>query len=195
MLYLNYREEERTLKENEMIPGMTLLNETMDSSFEHLMQAHLYKVYRLCYWLVKDRTAAEDITQEVFLRAYKHLSTFRGDSRIETWLYRIAVNESKRYVRSWLFRNIFYFAQPVDKGIIDTESQVIRKDELANLALLIDKLPFRHRQILILHYYEELSIETISEILGISTGAVYTRLHRAREQIKTLISKEGEIWM
>ena len=177
-----------------MLPQLTMLHSTADSTFEAIMDAHLYNIYRLCCWFVQDKTAAEDVTQEVFLRAYQHLSGFRGESKIETWLYRIAVNESKRYLRSWSIRHIFYQAEPDVQGVLEIEEGVVKKEEWRRLATVIAKLPFRHRQIIILHYYEELSIEEIGEILEISSGAVYTRLHRAREKLKALLHKEGEAW-
>ncbi|GEB30539.1 MULTISPECIES: RNA polymerase sigma factor [Brevibacillus] len=161
---------------------------------EQLVDDHLYRVYRLCCWLVQDRLVAEDITQEVFLRAYQHLPNFRGDSKVETWLYRIAVNECKRYRRSWSFRNLFYQADPLVPGFTELEEEVMQKEEWRQLVTTVSKLPYRHRQMLILCYFEELSAEEIAEVLGISTGAVYTRLHRAREKLKALLLKEGEDW-
>lgn len=194
-MYLNREKGGRTLEQNHLWTGGAVLNQTRDAAFEQLMQTQMARVYRLCCWLVKDRTAAEDITQEVFLKAYKHLSAFRGDSRIETWLYRIAVNESKRYLRSGLFRKRFSVTQANREACADIETEVVQKDERAALSRLIDRLPFRHKQVLILHYYEELRAETIAEILGITPGAVYTRLHRAREKVKALMSKEEERWI
>ena len=188
------RREEKKLEEKELLPSLSILHSTVDASFEVIMEKHLYEVYRLCCWFVQDKIAAEDITQEVFLRAYKSLPGFRGESKIETWLYRIAINESKRYLRSWSIRHIFYQAEPGVHEFIEIEEGVVRKEEWRRLATVIAKLPFRHRQIIILHYYEELTIEEIGEILEISSGAVYTRLHRAREKLKALLNKEGEEW-
>lgn len=68
------------------------------------------------------------------------------------------------------------------------------KEEWRQLAGCMAKLSYRHRQMLVLHYYEELSAEEIAAVLGISPGAVYTRLHRAREKLKKLLLKEGEPW-
>ncbi|MEJ8544425.1 sigma-70 family RNA polymerase sigma factor [Brevibacillus borstelensis] len=164
-------------------------------AFEELMEGQLAKVYRLCCWLVKDKTAAEDITQEVFIQAYKHLDSFRGESQIETWLYRIAVNESKRYLRSWSFRKLRYFSQLKSFEHTDVESEVMSKAEANRLERHVYELPFRYRQLIVLYYYQELSAETIAEILGMKTGAVYTGLHRAREQLKKrLIAEEGGEW-
>lgn len=180
------------MEQEQALPTQAVLLQTKEARFEHAMETHLLKVYRLCYWLVKDKTAAEDICQDVFLKAYKHLDSFRGDSKLETWLYRIAVNEAKRYVRSWTFRHLLYFAQPKSGESTDIESQVIKKDGEAKVGKHVDALPFKYRQVIILHYYEELEAEDIASILGITQGAVYTRLHRARQRLKTFMQKEGD---
>lgn len=83
------------------------LQPSKDVVFESLMRNYGQQVIRLVYLLVRDRALSEDITQEVFLKAYKGLDSFRGESNLKTWIYRIAVNESKSYLRSWSFRNIF----------------------------------------------------------------------------------------
>ncbi|WP_431809339.1 RNA polymerase sigma factor [Brevibacillus agri] len=192
--YLNAEREGRTLGDKELLPSLSILRTTVDVSLEAIMDAHLYRIYRLCCWLVQDRQVAEDIAQEVFLRAYQHLPRFRGESKIETWLYRIAVNECKRYMRSWSFRHLLYQAEPAVPGFSGLEEEVLQKEEWRQLAGCMAKLSYRHRQMLVLHYYEELSAEEIAAVLGISPGAVYTRLHRAREKLKKLLLKEGEPW-
>ncbi|MGG3593303.1 sigma-70 family RNA polymerase sigma factor [Brevibacillus laterosporus] len=62
------------------------------------------RVVHLVYLIVKNRTSAEDIAQEVFVKVYRHLPSFRGESSIQTWIYRIAINEAKKHVRSWYVR-------------------------------------------------------------------------------------------
>jgi len=75
------------------------LDKTKEALFEEVMQAYLKKVLRLVYLIVKDQSSAEDITQEVFLKAYKNLRSFREESSMQTWIYRIAVNEAKKHLR------------------------------------------------------------------------------------------------
>lgn len=167
------------------------LDKTKEALFEEVMQAYLKKVLRLVYLIVKDRSSAEDITQEVFLKAYKSLGSFREESSMQTWIYRIAVNEAKKHLRSWSFRNLFYKPE-VDAGIVEgTESAVIQSDHRIRFARIVMELPSSYRQLIILHYYEELSAEEVADILGITTGAVYTKLHRARQKLKERLEKEG----
>lgn len=86
---------------------MDKLQQTPEASLDRLMQEYGTRVLRLVTLMVKDRDLAEDITQDVFLKVYRNLSGFRGESSIHTWIYRIAVNECKGYLRSWTFRNLF----------------------------------------------------------------------------------------
>jgi len=181
-----------------MHPPVTLLAQTDTYAFEELMNTHMPGVYRLCCWLVRDPVAAEDLTQEVFLQAYRHLGSFRGESQLGTWLYRIAVNEAKRYLRSWSFRKLLYFSP--SHATFETVSGPAYQDEenateLDDLERLVHTLPFRHKQIIVLYYYEELSAERIAEILEMKVGAVYTRLHRAREALKKKATEEGTEWI
>lgn len=187
------------MEEKSMLsPPVTLLAQTDTYTFEELMNTHMPGVYRLCCWLVKDPVAAEDLTQEVFLQAYKHIGSFRGESQMGTWLYRIAVNESKRYLRSWSFRKLLYFSPSHNafesvtaKHVPDGEDESI----LVQLELLVHALPFRHKQIIVLYYYEDLPAESIAEILNMKVGAVYTRLHRAREALKKKAVEVGKEWI
>lgn len=167
------------------------LAKTKEAIFDELIQHYLKKVLRIVYLMVKDRNLAEDITQEVFLIAYKNLGKFRQDSSMQTWVYRIAVNEAKKHLRSWSFRHVF-FKPEVDTGIVEgTESAVLQNDRRAHFARLVMKLPPSYRQLIVLHYYEELPVEEIALIMDMSTGAVYTKMHRARQKLKALLEAEG----
>lgn len=182
------------MEEKSLFTPVTLLAQTDAYAFEEWMNAHMPGVYRLCCWLVKDPVAAEDLTQEVFLQAYKHIGSFRKESQLGTWLYRIAVNESKRYLRSWSFRKLLYFSPShhafesvTAKQMPDEEDESI----LVQLEQLVHTLPFRHKQVIVLYYYEDLSAERIADILNMKVGSVYTRLHRAREALKKKAAEVG----
>ncbi|MBW5468814.1 sigma-70 family RNA polymerase sigma factor [Brevibacillus formosus] len=167
------------------------LTKTKEALFDELIRHYLKKVLRLVYLMVKDRSLAEDITQEVFLSAYKNLGKFRQESSMQTWVYRIAVNEAKKHLRSWSFRHLF-FKPEVDIEVVEgAESAVLQNDLRARFAHLVMKLPHSYRQLIVLHYYEELSVEEIAVILDTSAGAIYTKMHRARQKLKVLLEKEG----
>ncbi|MFA4133487.1 MULTISPECIES: sigma-70 family RNA polymerase sigma factor [unclassified Brevibacillus] len=167
------------------------LTKTKEALFDELIRHYLKKVLRLVYLMVKDRSLAEDITQEVFLLAYKNLGKFRQESSMQTWVYRIAVNEAKKHLRSWSFRHLF-FKSEVDIEVVEgAESAVLQNDLRARFARLVMELPNSYRQLIVLHYYEELSVEEIAVILEMTTGAVYTKMHRARQKLKALMETEG----
>lgn len=167
------------------------LTKTKEALFDEMIRDYLKKVLRLVYLMVKDRSLAEDITQEVFLLAYKNLGKFRQESSMQTWVYRIAVNEAKKHLRSWSFRHLF-FKSEVDIEVVEgAESAVLQNDLRTRFARLVMELPNSYRQMIVLHYYEELSVEEIAVILEMTTGAVYTKMHRARQKLKALMETEG----
>lgn len=171
---------------------MNKLQPTHDEAFEQIMRSYGTRVLRLVIFLVKDRSLAEDITQDVFVKVYRHLPRFRGDSSIDTWLYRIVVNECKGYLRSWAFRHILprsWIKAGADHSTERTVLEQAERDQLVQQVLL---LPPLYRQVIALHYYADLSIGEVAEILGTSEGTVRTRLHRARQQLKRQMAGEEE---
>lgn len=167
---------------------------TKEAQFELLVEQYLRKVFHLVFLFVKDRNAAEDITQDVFVKAYKNWRAFRGESTLQTWIYRIAVNESKKYLRSWTFRNILYRSNVSEEKTTNVEAGVMKKLAKLEFSDLVLSLPSKYREVIALHYYEDLSVEEVAKILGISQGAVHTRLHRARKQLKEVLLTEGFTW-
>lgn len=161
---------------------------------DELMEKHGTKVLRLVYFLVKDQSFAEDITQEVFLKVFRQIDTFRGDSAIQTWIYQIAVNESKGYLRSWSFRKIFPSWNLQRESEITVEAEVMQRVDKETIVHQVLKLPAVYRQIIALHYYADMSIEEVALVLRVSQGTVRTRLHRARQKLRGHLEKEGITW-
>ncbi|MBO8164131.1 MAG: sigma-70 family RNA polymerase sigma factor [Brevibacillus sp.] len=159
------------------------------------MRQYGTKLLRLVYFFVRDRDLAEDITQEVFVKVYRHLPHFRGESSIHTWVYRIAVNECKGYLRSWAFRKIVPMDVIESRSGASVEAEALNKLDRDDVTRLVMALPFRHRQVIVLHYYGELSIAETAAVLGLTEGAVRTRLHRARQQLKKMMMEEGLGWI
>jgi RNA polymerase sigma-70 factor (ECF subfamily) len=169
-----------------------------EDALELMMGHYGDSILRLVYLLVKDRGMAEDITQEVFLKAYRGWDSFRKECHVKTWLYRIAVNEAKRYLRSWSFRRIFSTLQkekphdvPGGQSVEDTIVGQMNTTEIVEK--MMDMSP-QYKQVLILHYYEDLSSKEMAQVLGISVEAVRTKLYRARERFKKLLEQEGLEW-
>ncbi|MGG4443580.1 sigma-70 family RNA polymerase sigma factor [Brevibacillus fortis] len=173
---------------------------TNEEKLTRLMGEYGDNIVQLAYLIVKDRGIAEDITQEVFLKAYRGLDQFRHQSSVKTWLYRIAINESRKYLRSWSFRQIFstYLSKeetpPEKVDTANVESAVIGRMSKVQVAEQVMKLSPLYRKVMVLHYYEDLSIKEIAQVLDISEDTVRTQLSRARKHFKALCEKEGLEW-
>lgn len=171
----------------------------LESIFEKLMTEHGESLARLAYTYVKDRGRVEDIIQDVFLRAFRSYHSFRGDADIKTWLYRITINRCKDELRSWSFRKLFYTDEVMDWNIDRSqeptpELKLITKHENQQLGQAILQLPIKLREVIILFYYQDLSIEQIAKLLGITQNTVKTRLFRGRKKLAAIIpelEKEG----
>lgn len=174
----------------------TTLPKSREANLKWLMQQYGESIYHLLFLTVKDHALAEDITQDVFFKAYCKLDTFRGEGEIKHWLFKIAMNESKKYFRSWTFRNIWTMVDERLGSNLDQHAKDSVEEEVENrlnredtLEMIMSLLPM-YRQVIILHYYEDLTTKEIARILSVSQDVVRTRLHRARKQLRKIMSKE-----
>ncbi|SOC39889.1 sigma-70 family RNA polymerase sigma factor [Ureibacillus acetophenoni] len=144
----------------------------------------------LVYTYVKDIQKTEDIVQDVFIKFYKSLDRFEGRATFKTYLYRIAVNECKNYLKSWHFRK-FEVTEKIKmwKNRESAESEVIRKEQSETIADIVNELPVKYREVIWLFYYLELSVAEIAEVLNCSVNTVKTRLARGRKQAKISIEE------
>lgn len=156
------------------------------------------ELLRMNYLYLKDRQLAEDVTQETFLKAFRQLDSFRGESSPKTWLVRIAINLCKdEWKRAW---NRLVDAADKDeafeRGLQDTEQrgrgseartpeeQAMEKQRSQELLCGVMDLTDKSKEVILLYYYQELSLGEIAEILEIPEDTVSTRLRRARLQLK-----------
>ncbi|TPG71519.1 RNA polymerase [Brevibacillus laterosporus] len=129
------------------------LTMSKELSLESLMHEYGQKILNMVYLMLKDQKIAEDITQETFMKAYMNWDYFRGESDPKTWLYRIAIIETKKYVRSWSFRTIFSTLtlqsqqQAENKLTDDTESVFLKQDRATELKNLVMSLSPDYRQV------------------------------------------------
>ena len=158
-------------------------------AFRQLVEKHQEKVFRVCLGFLKNPQDAEDLTQEVFFRIYKNARRFRGDSKVSTWIYRIAVNLCINRLRkeSRLRRLISFGALsgpgeleriPGDAGSPESLLERRERQEILNRAL--GRLPSNQRIAFTLHRIEGLSHEEIAGIMKCSHSAVESRIHRAK---------------
>lgn len=151
---------------------------------EHLsaiMDEHGEYCLRVAYLYVKDWAIAEEIVQDVFLAYYRQQERFEQRSSLKTYLVKITVHKSHDYLRSWknkrhvLLEKLHIGAsnRSVEKEVIEGEERTVLKDALFTLSVV-------YREVLILHYYRDLKVREIAEILGCSENTVKTRVRRAR---------------
>ena len=160
-----------------------------------LVNEHQRLVYQLSLNLLGDHNEALDLSQEVFLRVFRTIQSFRGQSALRTWIYRIVVNQARNRQRWWRRR---HRAQQVslDEHIRDhgdlpeqtnggSPDRALDRKELADrIRIALDNLPFDQRTALVLREIDGLSYEEIGFSLGIAVGTVKSRLARARESLR-----------
>lgn len=160
---------------------------------EVLIRTHGEELLRLSYTYVKNKEMAEDIVQDVLLKAYEQRGQFRGDASYRTYLYRMTINRSYDYLRSWSYKNTILTnkIQGIFKGTKSAEQHVLERSENQLLGNMVLELPIKYREIIIIYYYKELKIDGIAHLLSISDNTVKTRLRRGREKLREQL-KGGE---
>ena len=165
---------------------------------EVLVQRYQNYVYRLCYLVMRNEQDAEDMTQETFIRACRALPRFeiREGISFEAWLYRIAVNCCRSRMRRKWYQTVPWqrlgFGERLAAGADERpERVIIRHEQRSQVLDAINKLGEKHRLVIILRYYADLSNEEIATVLNIPSGTVRSRLHTARERLRELLAGTG----
>ena len=160
-----------------------------------LVSEHQRMVYQLSLNLLNDHNEALDLSQEVFLRVFRTIHTFRGHSSLRTWIYRIVVNQARNRQRWWRRRHrsqqVSLDQHIQDHGDLPEPAQGASPDRLfgqkqlaERIRTALDRLPFDQKTALVLRELDGLSYEEIGYSLGIAVGTVKSRLARARESLR-----------
>jgi RNA polymerase sigma-70 factor, ECF subfamily len=163
------------------------------SAFDFLVIKYQHKIIQLVNRYVKDPSEAQDVAQETFIKAYRALGNFRGDSAFYTWLYRIAINTAKNYLVSRSRRSSDYQVDILDaealenapqlQGMETPERLLLNQEIIDTIKIAIDKLPEEMRTAIMLREFEGMSYEEIAEAMDCPVGTVRSRIFRAREAI------------
>jgi len=144
---------------------------------------------------VRSTGDAEDVAQEAFLRAYRGLGAFRGDARFSTWLYRITWNLCadwlRRHRRAGRDDHSIEEAIELADGRVDVEKGLLAAEEKRAVRETLGSLDEKYRSVVVLLYYQKMSYEEISDVLGIPLKTVETRLYRARRLLKGRLERRG----
>jgi RNA polymerase sigma-70 factor, ECF subfamily len=159
-----------------------------------LVAEHQRMVVQLAMNLLSDRDEALDLSQEVFLRVFRTIHRFRGQSSLRTWIYRIAVNQARNRHRFWrrrhradqvsLDEHLATHGEFVSEGDATPERVLAQKELAAHLQVALDRLPFDQRTAIVLREIDGLSYDEIAFSLGLAIGTVKSRLTRARQALR-----------
>lgn len=165
---------------------------------EELYRLHSRRIYSLCIRMVANQAEAEDLTQEIFLHAFRKISTFRGEAAFSTWLYRLGVNIVLMQLRkkshpevsldeiTWPNGEATRRIEPADK----TDQARNLVDRLA-LRVALDQLPVGFKRVIVMHDMEGYNHREIAELTGRSVGNSKSQLHKARRRLRELLETEA----
>ena len=156
------------------------------AAFDELMIRYERQIYRLCYRFVENRDDALDLAQEVFIKAFEHLGTFRRESSLKTWLYRIAINHCINHVRkhSQEFVEVSEWTGSTNASV---QSQLEEREQREQFRRLVKKLPPKQKAILELRINEQLSYDEIARISGRSVSTIKASVFFALEKLRKLV--------
>ena len=170
-----------------------------DAAYDELVRTHHASIYHAAYRMLRDPGEASDVTQDVFLKVFRHINGFRGESSLRTWIFRIAFSEILNRVR-WSRRRYLHRTVSIEEesrnvseghtplqiadGGDTPEEALERKEQEHAFERALWKLSEEHRSVAVLRDVQGFSYAEIAEILGISVGTVKSRLARARAELK-----------
>ena len=185
------------MNEQELIQG---LRNGEEAAFKYLVDTYQDRVYNTALGIVHNAEDAEDVAQEVFIQVYRSIHSFKGESKLTTWLYRIATTRALDLLRSRKSKKRFGLLQrlfgdnnePVYE-IPDFNHPGValeRKENAAKLFKAISQLPENQKMAFTLHKIEDLSYQEISEVMKTSLPAVESLMHRAKQNLKKILEKD-----
>ncbi|MCH5286195.1 MAG: sigma-70 family RNA polymerase sigma factor [Christensenellaceae bacterium] len=152
-----------------------------------LVQAHQQTLMNLCYMYLHDRELAKDAVQETYLKAYKAIDTFVGEDTERAWLIKIALNTCRDMKRSAWYKHVNRYITPED--IPDAVDERFQSDAL-ELADAIMRLPDKYKEVILLHYFQDMPLSDIAPIAGITKSMVSRRVKKARALLHDLLGEE-----
>lgn len=176
------------------------------TAFESLMRKYNGKLFRVARAILKDDSDAEDVLQEAYIDAYRHIQDFRGGAQVGTWLTRIVINQALMRVRKEKRRSVLVRfrssrandterpeASVADQRTESPSSGALRAEIRRILERRIDELPLSFRTVFVMREVEEMSVHETAECLGISPATVRTRLFRARALLREALAREIDV--
>lgn len=165
------------------------LKKGKEEAYRELVDTYGNRLLRTFFLMIRDEKEAEDIVQESFIKVFKYIKGFKGNSSLYTWIYKIGQNTIRdRYKDKTIeipYEDYSLSGENIEEIIISKENREILKEEL-------NKLNFIYREVLVLFYFDDFSIKEISKILGEKEGTVKSKLSRGRSKLKENLLKGGK---
>lgn len=164
-----------------------------EKAFNAIVADHTERLYWLVRRFLCSHEETDDLLQEIFVKVWTSLPSFRGDSRLYTWLYRIATNETLNYLHKQKIRSALKFESLTSEleNRIDEDPWMGGDGVQRLLAKAVQRLPQKQRLVFSMRYYDDIPYEELSEILGTSVGALKASYHFACGKIKEELKKRG----
>lgn len=165
------------------------LKKGQEEAYIELIKLYGNRLLRTCFLMVRDEKEAEDLVQETFIKVFKYIKNFKGNSSLYTWIYKILQNTIRDSYRNKIITVAYedYSASEnnMEEMVINSENREKLKEEL-------DKISFIYRQVLVLFYFDDFTIKEISGILDEKEGTIKSKLSRGRKILKESLVKGGE---
>jgi len=166
------------------------------NAFSFLVDNYKNMVFSLAFKMTKSREEAEEVSQDTFIKAYKNLSKFKGDSKFSTWLYRIAYHTSLDAIKKNKNTTNTYDINEVTFNQIKAVEHILegieRKERAELMEVCLQKMADEERSIIWMFYYDELSLKEIIEVTGLQEANIKVKLHRARKKLLTIVKENIE---
>ncbi len=182
---------------NEML--LELCKQQDQEALRVLFRRHEKPVYNLLYRMLSNHEDAEEALADVFVKVWRAAGSFKGDSKFTTWLFKIAANTARDFLRSRMIRREVSLedglvsegevARSAAARTVDPEDSTLREDELSRISAALNGLSEDDRLLITLYHFQELDYQDIAEITGICAGNLKVKLFRARQRLKKLCAE------
>ena len=180
--------EKEELSDNDLIK---LIRQEDSERYAEIIERYQGKLFAYLYRLVGTRDEAEDLLQDVFIKAYRNLQSYDAERKFSSWIYRIAHNEAVNHIKRRSLKRFIPWEDvtatkdKLEMSSVEEDAQVnwIRKETSQEVDQAINRLPFKYKQVLVLRYYSDKSYEEISVILGRPVNTVGTLINRAKKKL------------
>jgi len=177
---------------------VTLAQNGDHTAFHRLADRYQPEIFRMMYYRTRSRMDAEDLTQDVFLRAYKQIGRIESPALFRSWLYRIAVNRVKDFYRRQRIKSLVGWVSVDEEGFRESEEMVVapdaeerldRRDFWNRVEGLLERLSKKEREAFLLRFFDQLSIQEMTTAMGKNESTVKTHLYRALNKIKAAMAE------